>query len=190
MKRSLSFTLIELLVVIAIIAILVAMLLPAVGRARESARKTACLNNLRQMGAAFSMYANDHGDHLPLILGGAPPPNDLWYHALASYIASKDIAANWPPGGVYRCPSSQALTPHYAMSKAVTGVVISVISDPAGAIVVADADANLEGGLDLADPHYSLNPTRHSGGANYLFADWHAAYLQRTTPEMWKNYVP
>ena len=64
-----AFTLIELLVVIAIIAILAALLLPALAAAREKARRTACMNNLKQMGVALESYTSDFNDFLPSWIG-------------------------------------------------------------------------------------------------------------------------
>ncbi|HWD41172.1 MAG TPA: prepilin-type N-terminal cleavage/methylation domain-containing protein [Fimbriimonas sp.] len=104
-KRSKGFTLIELLVVIAIIAILAAILFPVFAQAKESAKKTSCLSNLKQIGLANAMYANDADDTypepyiLPPYYYAATWPNThTWLTDIQPYVKSSALL---------RCPDNQ-----------------------------------------------------------------------------------
>ena len=100
-RECLSFTLIELLVVIAIIAILAAMLLPALSAARASARSTACINKLKQMGLAMRMYSEDHDDWVvPAKRKGNSVSYNTWM-ALLCGITPTGQGADQAPYGMY-----------------------------------------------------------------------------------------
>ncbi|MDW8321325.1 MAG: DUF1559 domain-containing protein [Armatimonadota bacterium] len=114
MKRH-GFTLIELLVVIAIIAILAAILFPVFSQAREKARGTSCLNNLKQIGLGILMYMSDYDDTFPLSQYGGEQagPQIIWHSAIWPYIRHGDryrdpatgVEQTWGQHGIYSCPS-------------------------------------------------------------------------------------
>src|SRR5260370_13551679 len=101
-----GFTLVELLVVIAMIAILASLLLPSLSRAREAARRTACVNNLRQVNLAIHLYADDCLDSLPVLPDPSPYPNGVG--AYYKQLVKGDLGLTGPASPnekVFICPS-------------------------------------------------------------------------------------
>ncbi len=92
-ERNRAFTLIELLVVIAIISLLAAMLLPALGRAKEAGKSAVCKSNLRQMGIALTLYGDDY-NHFPYIIN--TPQRLVWFTQIGEYLGM---------GSWFLCPS-------------------------------------------------------------------------------------
>lgn len=126
LMRQQGFTLIELLVVIAIIAILASMLLPALANAKEKGKQAKCINNLKQIGLATTMYAEDSADTFHNVSGSAPnhgqwtltPQSKVllastdglayWGIAYAKYINTAGSNWNWQGAQtMFRCPSAK-----------------------------------------------------------------------------------
>lgn len=104
-----GFTLVELLVVISIIALLIAILLPSLKRARDQAKDTVCRSNLHQLGLSIQYYVQDSGDRLPWIPGVPnPPPYQAYHHA--PFKQYRQILLLWPflkDLKMYECPMAK-----------------------------------------------------------------------------------
>jgi prepilin-type N-terminal cleavage/methylation domain-containing protein/prepilin-type processing-associated H-X9-DG protein len=194
-KRSpRGFTLVELLVVVAVIALLAALLLPALSRARGSARSIQCLGQMRQLGLAVHLYAEDHADEFPRSQHSAFAHRQFpWGRALAPLLGSDPGTWTNLLLGVYHCPADRRLTPwSYGLNvyfelgpdddyhgKPLTWRRVGTVPNPAATIVFAENAS----GADHIMPNFWTAPRdavdvdsrRHHQRSNYTFVDGHAA---------------
>jgi prepilin-type N-terminal cleavage/methylation domain-containing protein/prepilin-type processing-associated H-X9-DG protein len=190
MKRN-GFTLIELLVVIAIIAILAALLFPVFAHAREKARQTQCLSNLRQLGLADTLYL-ENWDHIF--------PDWLWKRELFPYVNSKEVylcpsnPIGWDDPKVYwkgievnrfdyPFPTSYGFNGMFIRGNGLvkTDVEDADIPEPSASILIGES--RHDGPISPMDftqpknsPHGLLN--EHFGRTNFAFVDGHAEALK------------
>ena len=187
--RSKGFTLIELLVVIAIIAILAAMLLPALSKAREKARQAVCVSNLKQLGLAMMMYVQDNDGRLPYTYSFTGDPT-RWYNQLRTYLgfSSASVYDNYKFMNllglhcVYVCPSQANLIDEsptypdyftYGINSNLNGKKLVRIRK-ATVMLLMDANCLAPRCYYLASSNaYSRQGFPHSGKANVLCVDGH-----------------
>ena len=193
-----GFTLIELLVVIAIIAILAAILFPVFAKAREKARQSSCLSNVKQLTLGFLQYAQDYDEKMAKYRQGtaAPSCQVMWYAQIWPYLKN---------GQILICPSAPSATTtisyscnnaHASYCNAGPGAALAEIKTPAQCYVVecsaADGDCNNEKtGVERGDfmagycaicggcghfTYTTASSKRHNGGTNAGFADGHAKW--------------
>jgi prepilin-type N-terminal cleavage/methylation domain-containing protein/prepilin-type processing-associated H-X9-DG protein len=174
MKKR-GFTLIELLVVIAIIAILASMLLPVLARAREEGRRTACKNNLRQIGLALSMYAQSWDEMFPVEIAGATNTGKALGLLYPDQISDEMIFHCKSDTGAGRTPkmgagglvtgSSYLYAGYGANANSATSLEISGDRDALG--VQANSQHKLEGAnLLFVDAHVTWEKDRNKSDGN------------------------
>lgn len=177
-----GFTLIELLVVIAIIAILAAILFPVFAKAREKARQSTCLSNLKQISLACLQYAQDYDETLPMLYDLGSPRNGL-INSTQPYTKSLQV---------HDCPSSDGKsTTSYLGSRsygyntdiitAQYGARLGLIKAPANLVMMADAlgDPNAPGRLYQSEDGAMI--TNYDGSNCQICGTTHNSMLPSTT---------
>ena len=167
MNSKRGFTLIELMVVIAVIAILAALVLPSLSRAKDTARRTSCVSNLRQVSLAIYLYADDCSDSLPVLPDTNPYPNGVgaYYKQLVKGYLNLTGPAS-PEEKVFICPSdpifhtkighaftSYTFNGYETGSGAIariTGKKLSAINNPTKAVLAGEVSAFVGFGLVLS----------------------------------------
>jgi prepilin-type N-terminal cleavage/methylation domain-containing protein/prepilin-type processing-associated H-X9-DG protein len=191
MKRG--FTLVELLVTIAIIAILAAILFPAVVKAKARGKGVTCLNNLRQFGQALQIYASDNDDYFPPEGTGTSLHSEIgWYIALPRLMGVptyNDMA--WRTNAAAPLTRSPLLCPsntnrsngfnlfHYCLNEHIDGTGardrqtrMSSIRNPTTLVWLFD-----NGGRAARAQQNNVHTNLHGGGANISFVDGHASHF-------------
>ncbi|MCD6361827.1 MAG: DUF1559 domain-containing protein [Armatimonadetes bacterium] len=188
MRRG--FTLIELLVVIAIIAILAAILFPVFAKAREKARQTSCLSNVKQICLAVMQYAQDYDEMMPCVqmnYCSATGGTAYWFEVIEPYIKNDQV---------FKCPSAATMDCSYGWNYPHAGyrldyghqLSLGDIDRPAQFMLFGDSNnGSYRRYLYCACVgHWPFPPgirdatnmiaTRHNEGANFAFADGHAKW--------------
>ena len=198
MKNGKFFTLVELLVVIGIIAVLAAMLMPALGKAREKAKQADCLNNEKNLSLAITMYSNDNRSHFPFTTQGAvgcgvyggwiryenfPCPTeglfDIESGTLFSYVGTVKV---------YRCPSEKTHNNNsYSINSKLNAQPVDAPKDAASCPLILE-----EGTRGTTDDGYFLVDNnvlakRHGKGSVIAFCDGHVEWQRWNDGETWEH---